>query len=298
MHQQAKILILEDDPFFVYPIKYHLEKAGYEINVMDVLKNVEASQELIFQYSPNIILCDIKMHPNGFEILKLIKSHTQLRFIPFIFLTGVDSMPEKIRAYLGGVDDFMVKPVNKEELLAKISSILKRQADLESAMYMDPLTQIYNRRFFQKEIMRQINLHRRHKDFFSLAMLDIDHFKSINDTYGHDCGDQCLVAFTRFIQSQIRNTDIFCRWGGEEFVLIMERSEIDGSVNTLQKILDKMRNEVLIRYNEQDLIVTFSAGVAQFPNDGEDIKSLMEAADKAVYAAKKAGRCLISVYDN
>ncbi len=94
MQKQAKILILEDDPYFVYPIRYHLEKAGYEISVMDIVKNLEASQEMIFQYSPNIILCDIKMQPTGFEILKVIKNHTQLRFIPFIFLTGVESLPD------------------------------------------------------------------------------------------------------------------------------------------------------------------------------------------------------------
>ncbi len=295
MQEKAKILILEDDPYFVFPIRYHLEKAGYEVKVMDVLKNVEESQELMFQYSPNIILCDIKMHPNGFEILRLIKSHTQLRLIPFIFLTGVDSMPEKIRAYLGGVDDFMVKPINKEELLAKISSILKRQTDLESAMYMDPLTQIYNRRFFEKEIHRQINLHRRHNDNFIMAMIDIDHFKTINDTYGHDCGDQCLVAFTRFIQSQIRNTDIFSRWGGEEFILIMERSVTSGAVKSLENILDKMQQETLVRCSDQAIKITFSAGVAQFPRDGSDVESLMAAIDKAVYAAKNNGRCQVKI---
>ncbi len=292
----GRILILEDDPYFVLPIKFHLEKAGYEIHAMDMLNNAEASQEEIFRFTPNIILCDIRMHPNGFEILKLIKSHSQLRLIPFIFLTGVESLPERVKAYLGGVDDFIIKPVNKEILMAKISSILKRQTELENAIYLDPLTQIYNRRFFQKEILRQINLHRRHKDKFSLAMLDIDHFKSINDTFGHTCGDQCLVAFARFIQSQIRQTDIFSRWGGEEFVLIMERSEVDGAVKSMEKMLDKLCNQVLVRYNEQDINISFSAGIAQYPEHGEEDSSLLKAADKAVYLAKENGRCRIELY--
>ena len=296
MQSLAKILILEDDSFFVMPIRYHLEKAGYDVHVMDILENIEDSQEMIFQYSPNIILCDIRMQPNGFEILNLIKGHTQLRLIPFIFLTGVDSLPEKIRAYLGGADDFIVKPVDKAVLLAKITSILARQADFESAIYLDALTQIYNRRFFQKELNRQINLHRRHKDNFILVMIDLDHFKSINDTFGHNCGDQCLVAFTRFIQSQIRATDIFSRWGGEEFVLILERSEAIGAVQSVKNILDKLRSEILVRKNDQDIIMTFSAGIAQYPDDGEDYNSLLETADKAVYRAKENGRCRVELF--
>ncbi len=298
MQSPAKILILEDDPFFVSPIKYHLEKEGYLVNVIDLTENIEDSQETIFQYAPNIILCDIRMHPDGFDILNIIKGHTQLRLIPFIFLTGVDSLPEKIRAYLGGVDDFIVKPVNKSVLLAKIGSILTRQADLESAIYLDALTQIYNRRFFQKELTRQINLHRRHKDKFTLAMIDLDHFKSINDTFGHNCGDQCLVAFTRFIQSQIRGTDILSRWGGEEFVLILERSETQGAINSIQKILDKLRSEVLVRNNDQDILLSFSAGISQYPDDGEDYLNLMEAADKAVYRAKENGRSRIESFNS
>ncbi|NQU26845.1 MAG: diguanylate cyclase [Candidatus Marinimicrobia bacterium] len=290
MQKQAKILILEDDPYFVYPIRCHLEKAGYEITVMDIMKNLEASQEMIFQYSPNIILCDIKMQPTGFEILKVIKNHTQLRFIPFIFLTGVESLPDQVRAYLGGVDDFIIKPIEKDVLLAKITSILNRQANLESAIYLDALTQIYNRRFFEKELARQINLHRRHKDKFTLAMLDLDHFKSINDTFGHSLGDLALIGFTRFIQSQIRSTDIFSRWGGEEFVLIMERSDKLGAVKTLENILNNLLNEVLVRANDQDIKISFSAGVAQFPDDGTNYKELIDAADKATYRAKTSGR--------
>ncbi|MFH1853381.1 MAG: diguanylate cyclase [Candidatus Neomarinimicrobiota bacterium] len=297
MVNSAKILILEDDPFFVLPIRYHLERAGYQVTALAVLENVETSQELIFQYSPNIILCDIQMSPNGFEILRLIKSHSQLRLIPFIFLTGVDSLPERIRAYLGGVDDFIIKPIDKEELLAKIGSILKRQGDLESAIYLDPLTQIHNRRYFEKELQRQVNLHRRHQDIFSMALLDIDHFKSINDTYGHNCGDQCLVAFSRFIQREIRSTDIFSRWGGEEFILIMERSDANGASKSLQYILDKMRSEPLMRYSSQDITITFSAGLAQYPDHGTDCATLMEAADKAVYRAKDRGRCRIELFE-
>jgi len=175
-------------------------------------------------------------------------------------------------------------------LLAKITSILNRQSNLDSAIYLDALTQIYNRRFFEKELARQMNLHRRHKDKFTLAMLDLDHFKSINDTYGHSLGDLALIGFTRFIQSQIRSTDIFSRWGGEEFVLIMERSDKLGAVKTLENILKNILNEVLIRANDQDIKISFSAGVAQFPDDGNNNKELIDAADKATYLAKTSGR--------
>ncbi len=295
MQKTVKVLILEDDHFFIAPIRYHLEKAGYKVFVLDVLENAESAQELVFQHSPNIILCDIQMRPNGFEILKTIKSHSQLRLIPFIFMTGIESLPERIRAYLGGVDDFIIKPINRDEMLAKISSILKRQDDLEHAIYLDPLTQIYNRRFFQKELVRQIKLHRRHGDGFTLVLMDLDHFKSINDTYGHSCGDQVLIAFTRFIQNNIRTTDILSRWGGEEFFLIMERSEIDGAVKTVELLLKNLQEQVKVRWNDQVISFTFSAGVAQFPTHGEDPQVLIDTADRGLYKAKESGRCRVEI---
>ncbi|RMF06907.1 MAG: GGDEF domain-containing response regulator [Candidatus Neomarinimicrobiota bacterium] len=295
MDTPVKVLILEDDHYFIAPIKYHLEKAGYEVQVLDVLENAESAQELVFQNAPNIILCDIQMRPNGFEILKTIKSHSQLRLIPFIFMTGVESLPERIRAYLGGVDDFIIKPINRDEMLAKISSILKRQYDLEHAIYLDPLTQIYNRRFFQKELMRQIKLHRRHGDGLTLVMMDLDHFKSINDTYGHSCGDQVLITFTRFIQNNIRTTDILSRWGGEEFFLIMERSEIEGAIKTVETLLQKLQDEVRVRWNDQEITFTFSAGVSHFPTHGEDPQGLIDIADAGLYKAKELGRARVEV---
>ncbi len=295
MQNTVKVLILEDDHFFITPIKYHLEKAGYTVFVLDVLENVESAQEIVFQHEPNLILCDIQMHPNGFEILRIIKSHSQLRLIPFIFLTGIESLPERIRAYLGGVDDFIIKPIDRDEMLAKISSILKRQDDLEHAIYLDPLTQIYNRRFFQKELLRQIKLHRRHGDSFTLVLLDLDHFKVVNDTYGHTCGDQVLIAFTRFIQNNIRTTDILSRWGGEEFFLIMERSKADGALKTVQGLLDNLQKEVKVKWNDEEVCFTFSAGIAQFPTDGENSELLVEIADKGLYKAKENGRCRVEI---
>lgn len=295
MKDVQKILILEDDPYFVNPIRYHLEKDGYDVVVLDVLENIENAQEFIFQQAPNVILCDIRMHPNGFEILKLIKEHSQLRLIPFIFLTAVDSLLERIKAYLGGVDDYIIKPVDNEELLAKIGSILKRQSDLESAIYLDPLTQTYNRRFFQKELLRQIKLHRRHGDSFTLVLMDLDHFKTVNDTYGHHCGDKCLIEFTRFIHENIRTTDILSRWGGEEFVLIMERSDMEGAANTVRKLLTRLKKEVVVNCSDDEITISFSAGVAQFPDHGEEPTELIEAADRGTYQAKEKGRSRVEI---
>lgn len=296
MTAKKKILILEDDEQFVIPVRFHLKNEGFDVHLMGLMSNPEETQEFIFRYSPDVILCDINMEPNGFDTLKIIKSHSQLRLVPFIFITGLDSRPERIRAYLGGVDDFIIKPIDKDVLLAKIKSILKRQIELESAIYYDQLTEIYNRRYFQKELQRQLNLHHRHKDSFTLAILDIDHFKAVNDNYGHTCGDECLKAFSNFIKNQIRSTDIFSRWGGEEFVLIMERSEIEGAAKSLEKILNNLQKEILVSCNNDDLRITFSAGVAQFPDNGTDERSLMEAADKAVYIAKENGRCRVEKY--
>lgn len=291
------ILIIDDDEQFVKQVSHLLIDAGYNITSLSGENELPKLMDKVFQLTPDLILSDISMDPNGFEFLSAIKRDSRMRMIPFIFVTGVDVETNMIKAYSSGVDNYIVKPVKNDELLAKVHAVMHRQKEISRAMYIDPLTGIYNRRYFNQEFTRQIKLHERHGDELTLAIIDLDYFKSINDRYGHTAGDKCLVAFAKMVSEEIRSTDIFARWGGEEFVLILERAELEGSKKTLIKILDKVKNTPLFRFEDVEVKISFSAGLSQFPLHAKEPLELINAADQAVYAAKAAGRSCIMIYD-
>lgn len=291
------ILIIDDDEQFVKQVSHLLIDAGYNITSLSGENELSKLMDKVFQLTPDLILSDISMDPDGFEFLSAIKRDSRMRMIPFIFVTGVNVEINMIKAYSNGVDNYIVKPVKNDELLAKVHAVMNRQKEMSKAMYIDPLTGIYNRRFFNQEFTRQIKLHERHDDELTLAIIDLDYFKSINDRYGHIAGDKCLVAFAKIVQEEIRSTDIFARWGGEEFVLILERAELEGSRKALIKILAKVKNTPLFRFEDTDVKISFSAGLSQFPIHAKEPLELINAADQAVYAAKAAGRSCIMVYE-
>ncbi len=262
---QEQILILDDDEQFVKQISHFLIDAGYNVTSLGGITDLTILMDKVFQLTPDLILSDISMIPDGFEFLSAIKRDSRMRMIPFILITGVDVETNMIKAYSRGVDNYIVKPIKYDELLAKVHAVISRQKEMSKAMYLDTLTGIYNRRFFNQELTRQIKLHERHGDELTLAIIDLDHFKSINDKYGHTAGDKCLVAFAKIVLDEIRSTDIFARWGGEEFVLILERAELDGSIKTINKILERVKNTALFRFDDEDVKISFSAGLSQYP---------------------------------
>lgn len=292
------IAIVEDNQQIKNQIKNILTTNGYKIASCDGRAPLEDTMEQIFQLDPDLILTDISASTRGFKLLEAVKSNPRLRLVPFILVSGDEINKTRIRAYSLGADNFIAKPLNKNEIAAKIKSILNRQEEFSTAMYIDALTGIYNRRFFNQELLRQIKLHDRHHEGMALVIMDLDYFKSINDNYGHNTGDECLKAFARTISAEIRSTDIFARWGGEEFVLILERAEPVGAEHTLNKILNKLKSEPLITYGGHDLHITFSAGIGMFPSHAKEPMDLINTADQALYAAKKSGRARVILYNN
>ncbi len=291
------ILIIDDDEQFVKQISHFLIDAEFDVTSMSGDNDLEKLLDKVFQISPDLILSDISMVPNGFELLSALKRDSRLRMTPFIFITGVNVEDNMIKAYSGGVDNYIVKPIQYEELIVKVKAVMDRQKEMSEAMYLDPLTGIYNRRYFNQELKRQIKLHERHGDEFTLGIIDLDYFKLVNDKYGHTAGDRCLVSFSQIVLDEIRSTDIFARWGGEEFVLILERARLKGSVKTMNKILERIKSHTLFTVKEDEVRISFSAGLSQYPVHATEPLELINAADQAVYAAKAAGRSCIKVYE-
>lgn len=177
-------------------------------------------------------------------------------------------------------------------------SNLRLRKKLQELSIRDTLTGLYNRRFMEETIEKEMAYSRRHKASFGIMMLDIDHFKQFNDKYGHDAGDALLKEVGVLFQNNSRGSDTACRFGGEEFIIILSQASLDITrqrAENLREIAEKL--QVLYREKLLDKI-TFSIGVAIYPDNGQTISAIIKAADNALYRAKKEGRNRVCVADS
>lgn len=249
----------------------------------------------------DIVLCDIEMpRMDGFKFLGMMKGRPEISDTPVIILTGNDEREMKLKGLEQGACDFITKPFDPEELVARMKVHLKikhLQDDLKRSNELllelsntDHLTGLFNRRFLMECLDKEVQRARRKDGLVAILMLDIDHFKRINDTYGHLQGDVVLQKVALHIQKELRSYDIAARYGGEEFVTILPDTTLKEAFN----VADRIRLSVQSMRFAGDLSnerVTVSLGVAVFPAPGlNDIDSLLRAADDALYHAKERGR--------
>ena len=176
-------------------------------------------------------------------------------------------------------------------------SNLKLREELREQAMNDPLTGLFNRRYLEQALTKELHSAQRRTESLCVVMIDLDHFKRFNDTFGHDAGDLLLREFGRLLRTNLRKSDIACRYGGEEFVLILTGSSLAGACQRVEQIGSVVR-ELQLRHGEQTLgKLTMSAGVARSPEHGQTAAELLRAADEALYAAKQAGRDRVAVYE-
>jgi diguanylate cyclase (GGDEF)-like protein len=248
----------------------------------------------------DLILLDLMMpEMDGLEVCQFIKNDPQLPEIPIIFLTASYEEEKLIQAFELGAVDYITKPFIKNELLARVKThlTLKQTTDnlkiallkLQQLSQLDPLTQILNRRSFFEYIENQFNLAIQNKSLFSLLILDLDHFKQINDNYGHLTGDQILINFTLAIQNYLRSSDYFGRYGGEEFVILLPETDQADALKIAQDICDLIAH-LSIPTEKGNLNITVSIGVAVFRPQDTRIEDIFDRADQCLYQAKALGR--------
>jgi diguanylate cyclase (GGDEF)-like protein len=183
-----------------------------------------------------------------------------------------------------------------ERLQRQLIEIGLLQSKLREQAIRDPLTNLFNRRYLEETLDRELARARREAYPVCLIMVDLDHFKRTNDTYGHDAGDQVLRALANTLSEQSRRGDFACRYGGEEFVIVMPNITKHTAYERAKKLRRRL-NALTIPYECHQLTTTISMGIAVFPHNGESRKELLRAADQAMYAAKQAGRDHILTYD-
>jgi diguanylate cyclase (GGDEF)-like protein len=176
-----------------------------------------------------------------------------------------------------------------ESLINQLAEIQQLRAELEERAIRDPLTNVYNRRYMVEFLDNEIARAEREKTSTSVVMIDLDNFKQFNDTYGHQCGDVILQAFANFLMEHTRRGDVICRYGGEEFVILMPNAPLEIAYERAEAWRQDF-SEAATDYDGMKFSITFSAGVATFPQHGSTSDSILQAADKALYRSKYGGR--------
>ena len=293
-----KIAIVDDDPAIRRLVRLFLHRAGYE--TYECTTGEEAA-EAMWRDVWDLAILDRKLPDmDGVQLAQRLKANADFRARYIIMLTGEDEQEDKIEGLESGADDYITKPFQYRELLARIRAgerIVKLQKELletnkrlELLSITDGLTKLHNHRYFQDEVARAFEESQRYQRPLSLAMIDIDFFKKINDTYGHAVGDEVLKQAAALFRDSVRSTDLVARYGGEEFAVMMPETPLaDGCM-----FAEKMRNlvqEAAMNTQAGEVAITVSIGVASVPHSRiESAKELIVAADKALYRAKKNGR--------
>ena len=285
------VLIVDDHPDNVEVLQARLNALGYRTACA---QDGETALKMVAQSPPDLILLDVMMpHMDGNEVARRIKADKSLPFIPIIMQTALDSTQSKVVGLDSGADDYVTKPINYAELQARMGAALRVKAlqDRISEMAItDGLTGLYNRRHLDERLDEMFEHSARLHEPLSVAMFDIDHFKKVNDTYGHQVGDLVLTQFAQLLKHVARDIDRIGRYGGEEFMVLLPGTVLDAGVTFAKRARQEVETHQF-EYNGGVLVCSISAGVAAYPHPRIHTRQqLVKAADNALYVAKTTGR--------
>jgi diguanylate cyclase (GGDEF)-like protein len=279
--------VVDDDPLVSGALRALLDEHGIEVVG---LENPLQFWEKLEESSPDLLVLDIEMpHLSGLELCRVVRGDVRWSSLPILCLTGHDDVDLRRELFAAGVDDYLTKPFLEPELVTRVVNRLERSRSQRARAENDPLTGLANRRHASEVLGRYLRLADRHQQPVAVGMLDLDHFKQINDQYGHAAGDAVLRRLAQLLRS-FRGEDVVARWGGEEFLVGMYGTTRTLAVHRLAELLERLRRERLRAANGKAFRVSFSAGVVEYPTDAGDLESLHAAVDQALYAAKAAGR--------
>jgi diguanylate cyclase (GGDEF)-like protein len=249
----------------------------------------------------DLVVCDLDMpRCDGLKFLRLKATDAAFENIPVIVLTGAEDVARKVQALTSGASDYVVKPFEVSELMARIqvhlklrklqAELVRANTELHRLTQIDPLTNVSNRRHLSQKLDEEYSRARRYDRPLSLGLLDLDHFKRLNDTYGHQAGDLALVEVAKIIKATLRSHDHVARYGGEEFAMLLPETPADRAILAFERVrLAIERAE--INYESVRLPVTASLGVASFPHQlVSKATDFITLADAALYDAKRSGR--------
>lgn len=311
MADRQKILVVDDSKTQLEWVQQALAREGYDVRT--AADGKEAIRKVRTE-PPDLVLLDrVLPDMDGLEVLRIVKARSEDLFIPVIILSVKADLDSKVAGLRIGADDFLAKPFAEAELLARCAAMLRikrlqdelrvTQKKLEEQSITDGLTGLRNRRFFDERLHEEFGRAQRYSDPVSLIMLDLDHFKRVNDRWGHQAGDLVLRESAELIRASLRDPDIPARYGGEEFAVILPKTHVQGALAVAERVWRAIGGRGFRlpagdgEGRAAEIRVTVSIGVAFFPS--KDITSaqlLVKYADEALYQAKRSGRNAICLY--
>ncbi len=286
--QSLKILLIDDDPAFAAFAQMVLGAHGIEVVVLD---EPAACLEALNRESPDLVLLDLMMPGlSGFDVCRLVRADARWCEMPIVVITAQLTPEVRIAAYRAGADDYLAKPVVSEELVVRVKGRALRARQNREARDRDGLTDLLLRRPFLERAQHLLSVSRRAGMSLSVALIDIDHFKAVNDQHGHAVGDQVLTIVGQVLRSGCRQEDPCARWGGEEFALAIPGAGAAEAGKLLNRMLAQLRTLVFMGEDGRPFQVTFSGGIASSGGNDLDLNELMRCADAHLYTAKHAGR--------
>ncbi|AVM75153.1 GGDEF domain-containing response regulator [Magnetospirillum gryphiswaldense] len=286
-----RVLVVDDEPEVAAYHSFILEQVGMTTRLLHEPATI---LDVLAEFKPDLVLMDMYMPTcTGRDLSRLIRQVPEFISLPIVFLSSETNKVKQVSALRVGAEGFLTKPIQPEDLISAVAIRAERMRTLRSLMVRDSLTGLFNHTFMSQFLETSLASARRDDGMLCFVMIDVDHFKQVNDTYGHPAGDQVLVALARLLQQRLRNSDMVGRYGGEEFAVILQ----DIGTDEASRIVDDLRADfakVRFTAGDGDFSCTFSAGIAGYPGKAQ-ADLLLESADQALYVAKKSGRNQVQV---
>jgi len=315
MAKRARILVVDDSRSQLEWLVQVLDREGYD--VVSAANGSEAIRKVKTE-TPDLVLLD-KILPDmdGLEVLRIIKARPPDEFVPVIILSAKSDLDSRVTGLKIGADDYLAKPFAEAEILARAAAMLRikllqdqlreahrtlqaQQRQLQEMSLTDALTGLRNRRFFDERLLEEFGRAQRYSDPVSLMMIDLDHFKLVNDRWGHPVGDAVLAETATVIRDSLREPDVCARYGGEEFAVILPKTHLSGVLAVAERVWRAVATKAHPASDRTgEVRVTASIGIAFYPSkDITTAELLLRYADEAMYRAKAAGRNSICLYQS
>jgi two-component system cell cycle response regulator len=301
-----KILVVEDDPLSRQLVSASLRRAGHEVVQAE---DGQSAWELFQRETYSVVITDWMMPElDGPALVQRIRSEGGKSYTYIIMLTAMDDKNNVVAGLESGADEYLTKPFNSRELIARVASgmrIIKLEEQLTEAhrkmeilAMHDGLTGLFNRRAIEEHAGAELDLAKRKERALSVLLLDIDHFKSINDRHGHKSGDEAIRQLAGMLSENLRQYDRAGRWGGEEFIVILPETELQEAVHVAERLRARVEASTISQEDGESFTMQISVGAASVSAPYPDLARLIDAADQALYQAKQSGRNRVCSYDN